>query len=228
MSEFDFDIITTERLGTRCSDCKRERPASCFIGKTRPFKTCDECRFKDTPPVEAPPFEDMILLSELAEFFIPSERHSEVNIFMDDYLSQLSMEQLVEEIVEAVERCDQFRYYVIRIGNPMLRFITNFAATCCQRDDVQKQEHDDNERRRVRQRMETYDCGGSIVGNIDPRQLWINLKIDHQNHPSPIQSNDTRVSDEVKNYIRHHALTTTSPELYRRVCQQFGLGTTRA
>ncbi|CAO3601231.1 unnamed protein product [Absidia cylindrospora] len=151
----------------------------------------------------------------------------EEGIFLDDHLQQLSHEQIVAEVMQSIERSDGYRYTVTRIGNPQLRSIINFGASCCQRPERQNQSNDD-ERRRLRLRMTTHDCEGSVVGNIDKNQRWINIRVNHKNHPQPIQQYDATVSNELKDFIRQRTLTTTCAELYHLACDRFGLGTTRA
>ncbi|CAO3591166.1 unnamed protein product [Absidia cylindrospora] len=146
---------------------------------------------------------------------------------MDENMQQLSDAQLVAEIMEAIERCDGYRYTLIRIGSPKKRFIINFAANCCQRPERQHQTSE-NERQRRRLRLTTYECNGSVVGNIDRQQNWIHVKVVHTNHSHPIEQDNSVVPEAVKDFIRRLALTTTCADLYRRVCDEFGVATTRA
>jgi hypothetical protein len=174
----------------------------------------------------APPFSEMIFLDELR--INENEPETEANIIIDNGLAELTNEEMVAEVMEKVENSDGYRYARSRLNNPKKRFIINFAFLCCQRTEVQHQ-HTDNERRRVRHRLETFECEGKVVGNIDRHQQRINIRISHpHHHDRPPPRANHLVSEEVKEFIQQNALQMTSPQLYHEVCRIFGLETTRA
>lgn len=214
--------LTLIWLISTCTRCGSGRPGSWFVGRQRPYNTCIQCRLQQTPLAIAPPLDEMTPLDDLyvaaSALIEGAVLDYESNIYLGDYLHSLSDDELAAEILEKVEICDGYRYTMSRVGNLQKRSIINFAAYCCQRPERQHQRTGDG-RRRLRLRLETYECNGHVTGNIDRRQNWINLKVHHINHPPPLQQDDATVPQEVRDFIRQRALTTTCADL----CRQFGM-----
>jgi hypothetical protein len=76
--------------------------------------------------------------------------------------------------------------------------------------------------------LDTFACNGSIFGNIDKRQRWINVRVSHENHDRPIPQDNNLVPEEVRQFIRENAVRMTAPQLFQDVCFRFGLMVTRA
>lgn len=214
-----------------CTGCRLDRHPSMFTGRTRNYRTCSVCRYRQTVPTMAPVFDEMVFLSDLPidpTFFSQgTENVIEMDIFLNDELANLDDGALVKDIFDAVEQQTGYRHYRQRIGEPILSQSIIFYGTCMQRSE-NHQQLDPTQRIRQVVSMPTYDCRGEIKGQIRRDQNWIHLTIEHHMNHEAQPTNRVFLSEEEVAFLTDNAATMTTPELYHATVRQFGDHITRA
>lgn len=226
-----------------------------FMGRTRSYRTCSDCRFAQTVPKRPPT--DMIphlfdLKIPATEVAIDSDVSSTdtttgagayntrresrnkqattltFDIVMDDELLQQADEDVVEAILDVVKRRSGYRYSVQNLTKPLLSTTVNFYGKCVQRSDLRRPLLAD-ERKRQTKILPTYNCKGKIAGSIDRVQRWIRLSLTHLSHHPSTHPTRKLMPEEAKTYIKEMADSEKSnSELYKEVVDSFGSGITRA
>ncbi|SAM04533.1 hypothetical protein [Absidia glauca] len=177
-----------------CSGCKVEKNVASFRGFTRLYKTCDLCRFRQTPQ---PPPATMITLSEIANEFLEAHQVGGngmwlfADIEMDERMQDLNGNDVRDLILEELRQIDGYEYLWKYTDAPALSFRVAFEAICSQ--DSQGCRHI-AESRLTRRYVFTdeYDCHGKVSHHIS--------------HPTPATNESTRmttvpVTDEIKAFI---------------------------
>lgn len=241
--------------GNKCSRCRHYKDKSLFMGRTRSYRTCSDCRFAQTVPKRPPT--DMIphlfdLKIPASEVAVDSDISSmdtttgtstyntrresrnkqattlNFDIVMDEELLQQSDEDVVEAILDVVKRRSGYRYSVQNLTKPLLSTTVNFYGKCVQRSDLRRPLQAD-ERKRQTKILPTYNCKGKIAGSIDRVQRWIRLSLTHLSHHPSTHPTRKLMPEEAKAYIKEMADSEKSnSELYKEVVDNFGSGITRA
>ncbi|SAL97787.1 hypothetical protein, partial, partial [Absidia glauca] len=224
---------TTPTPTTRfCSGCKVEKNVASFRGSTRLYKTCDLCRFRQTPQ---PPPATMITLSEIANEFLEAHQVGDDGIWlsadieMDERMQDLNDNDVRDLILEELRQIDGYEYLWKYTGAPSLSFRVAFEAICSQ--DRQGCRHIAESRLTRRYvRTDEYDCHGKVHGFINRQHNWIRLEVFHHiSHPTPATNESTRmttvpVTDEIKAFIAER-INLHGPNcvgLYEQIVQVYG------
>ncbi|KAI9479635.1 hypothetical protein BDB00DRAFT_173349 [Zychaea mexicana] len=107
-----------------CKRCCSEKPGMDFSGNTRPYRTCVACRTRDTPP-EIVPLDDMVILDSLYDYYPAADDtndHFYCYIMVELYMESISIDQLIERILDEVISCNGHRYMLKNEGAPEQAF----------------------------------------------------------------------------------------------------------
>ncbi|KAI8328563.1 hypothetical protein BC941DRAFT_476862 [Chlamydoabsidia padenii] len=167
-SHIENDDDLGNELERYCRRCRKSCPVALFAGRRIDYKTCLNCRNRDTAVPVRPDFADLIPIEQLADSFddTPSPDTDIIfdgHLFIDDGHIDNTDEQFVEAIYMAVEHAGGYRYTKKNIVDPKKRH---------SRTDVNQQRLL-NELARLGRRMTTYDCGGELSGGIYRQQRWL-------------------------------------------------------
>lgn len=135
---------------------------------------------------------------------------------LDDYL-------IAEAIIGHVGCCDDYHWVFKNVGTPLLNNRVHFSAYCCQDVSIQQQ-IPEQQLQRFHNRMDTFECGGTLKGVIDRRENVVELSIVHDRlHALPeVNESRTPTSQQAIDFIQHEAQQGTSAtETYRRLHQRF-------
>ncbi|KAI8342547.1 hypothetical protein BC941DRAFT_498969 [Chlamydoabsidia padenii] len=231
----------------KCSRCRHYKSLDMFMGRTRSYRTCSDCRFGQTIPKMPPPTQDMV--QQLSDLHIPTpaliksddntdtsiDTQTELpsstmtfNITMNDELMQKTDKQVVETILEVVKQRSGYRYSVQNLAKPLLSATVNFYGKCVQRSDLRRPLLPDQRKRQTKV-LPTYDCKGKIAGSINRELRWIRLVLTHLTHHPPTRGTRKLMPEGAKLYIKDNAHSDkTNAELYRDVQKNFGNDISRA
>lgn len=119
-----------------CNGCRQHRPLNWFEGRTRAYRSCHQCRNRQTPILRPP--EHLLRLSEISHEFLETDQRGEdgvclnADILLDDGLRLLSDEQIKVFLLDKVQLLDGYEYFWKHAGTPQLRFGVAFEAVCSQ------------------------------------------------------------------------------------------------
>lgn len=184
----------------KCSTCKVFKDRSHFAGRTNAYATCASCRDKRTRR-EVIPLLRMVFLDELHEAYpgrdeaeradVNDEDDEHFDLWYQDYicidagLETYSDTDLIDRVLEEIQRCDGYRYITKNVGDPIKKSDIQFTAYCAQPRELQQQVSEES-RRRLYTRMTSYSCGGCVSGKIDRRNMAVHILIRHkQQHQRP-------------------------------------------
>ena len=235
--------ITNNSTSRFCSDCKCIRSIELFCGKRDFYKTCITCRNKNSDVGKAIPAELLITMSEAIEL-IPSRYDDDEGLEMegnravtrddrsisysvdayisfDDSMRAMDDRELLTHIRTRVQERDGYHYYQNFTNNTRLKYGNSFVCHCSQDADMQQQVLD-NYRKRIRTRIETYNCGGFIRGLIERRFEYIHINIEHSTgHRAAPVIIDNTVDENIRIYIQQNCARIDAQDLYHDILERF-------
>jgi hypothetical protein len=174
--------------------------------------------------------------------------HLELDVHLSLDYREHTDEDAIKLLIDHIEGCDGYRYYLIHIGQPSRAWCVHFEAVCCQDTtgkmckgvyrtvdtksfclSIGSRHIENSQLQRRYQRIQDYPCKGRVHGFINRRHDWIYLDISHADcHPRPDDINDTipvaPIPTEVKRFIASQITPRrlTSSDLYETVVERFG------
>lgn len=134
--------------------------------------------------------------------------------------------QVAEAIVDYIGFCDNYQWILKNVGAPTLNNRIHFSAYCSQ--DVSIQQQIPREQlQRFHDRMDTFQCRGTLKGVIDRGESVVEITLQHDRlHPLPDHRDQRRArvptSERARAFIRQEALLgTNASETYRRLMHRF-------
>ncbi|KAG1553059.1 hypothetical protein G6F46_002985 [Rhizopus delemar] len=230
----DMEVRVPAPKLKECGGRRTSRPLTNFESgdSNKPFKTCEICRHRQTPVLidqdaitDREEFPSLYPNIDVIEF--DGAEHQFATLKYEGYirceeLADLAENDTIENIegfkliakdhVSLVELCDGYAFYLKDIGTPELQRKVKFSTYCTQDNRIQ--------------RMDTYECNGTIHGVIDLINKCVHLKIEHNNidrHPPPpaVEHHNVEINNLVRSFIRSRVRTRDVTAIYNELITEY-------
>ncbi|KAI7855259.1 hypothetical protein BDC45DRAFT_506972 [Circinella umbellata] len=194
--------ITNNSTSRFCSDCKCIRLIEFDVGKAIPAGL-------------------LITMSKAIEL-ISSRYYDDEGMEMDSNRVGTRDDRSISYSVDAYISFDEsMRPMDDQKLDTRLKYCHSFVFHCSQDADTQQQVSDDR-RKRIRTRMETYNCGGFIRGLIERRFEYVHINIEHStgHRAAPVITENT-VDENIRTYIQQNCARMDAKDLYHDILGRF-------